>query len=151
MKLLFLSFLFLAGIGYTYVAQTGLAVFIRGGRIGPGFFPMAISVAFLLITASAIFSELLKMRREGRLNLAALRPGISLDLVVIIGLTLALGLGLTHLGPYTSIFLFLIASLSYFNPRRHLTNIAVSLAVPVVIGLLFQVWLGASIPRGLLY
>jgi putative tricarboxylic transport membrane protein len=151
MKLLFLSALFLAGLWYGWVAYDGLPVFTRRGRIGPGFFPMAIAVSFLVITASAIVSEALKMRREGRLLASEFLPPLNRDLLTIIGLTLLFGAGLNFLGAYSAIFLFLIASLSFFNPRRHLANLAVSLAVPGVIALLFQVWLGASIPRGLLF
>lgn len=151
MKLLFLSALFLAGLWYGWVAYEGLPVFTRRGRIGPGFFPTVIAVSFLLITASAIVSEALAMRREGRLRPQEFLPPLNRDLLVIVGLTLLFGAGLNLLGAYSAIFLFLLTSLAYFNPRRHLANLGVSLAVPGAIALLFQVWLGASIPRGFLF
>ncbi|ABE30919.1 tripartite tricarboxylate transporter TctB family protein [Paraburkholderia xenovorans LB400] len=48
----------------------------------------------------------------------------------------------------TSVFLF--GLLSYFNRRRHKTNLAIALGVTVVFDLLFSQLLGVPVPTGLL-
>jgi putative tricarboxylic transport membrane protein len=151
MKLVFLVVLWLAGAAYAYWGLSSLSIFIRGGRIGPGFFPAAISALFLATTTIAILAEGLALGRAGRLRLATLVPPFERDLVVLLLLTFAFGLGLTHVGVYVPVFVFLLLSLGYFNPGRHVANVAMAIAVPVTIGLFFELWFGASLPRGILF
>lgn len=151
MKLLFLVGLWIAGAAYAYWGLSSLSIFIRGGRIGPGFFPAAISALFLATVTVAIVVEVLALRRARALVLDTFLPTVDRDLAVLAVLVAAFGLGLTYLGVYVPVFLFLLASLTYFNAGRHLANLTLSVAVPAFIGVFFELWFGASLPRGILY
>ena len=54
------------------------------------------------------------------------------------------------LGGLLSMVAFMAASLSIYNPRRHLQNALVAVLLPVFLHVVFAVWLRASMPRGLL-
>ena len=46
---------------------------------------------------------------------------------------------------------FLLATLTVLNRGRHVQNLAVAVLLPTAIYLLFDVWLNAAIPRGMIF
>lgn len=125
------------------------------GRIGPGFFPRIIGVLGSLIAVGALVNSL--------------RPGVSTDesapedevgegdlgrhpvpLLLIVAACAVLLVTLTWLGAILAGALFMLGTLAFLNPGRWLTNVVLSVAVPLALYLLFQTALNAGLPPGLL-
>ena len=70
--------------------------------------------------------------------------------VVVAGLSGAFVLVLNVLGGPLAMVVYLLATLSLLNRGRMLQNIAVSIGFPLALFLLFDVWLNASMPAGVL-
>jgi hypothetical protein len=54
------------------------------------------------------------------------------------------------LGGPLAMVVYMLATLSVLNRGRILQNIAISVGLPIVLFLLFDVWLNASMPSGIL-
>lgn len=128
------------------------------GRIGPGFFPRIIGLLALAITIWALVTSL--------------RPGAADDedeviggeddageadlgkhprpLILVIAAGVVLLLLFEPLGMIVTGALFLAATLFLLNRGGTITNILVSLGVPVLVYLLFQTLLNAGLPGGIL-
>jgi len=128
------------------------------GRIGPGFFPRIIGLLALAITLWALLKSLRVgavddedevIGGEDEAGEADLgkhpRP---LLLVIVAGVVLLLLF--EPLGMIVTGALFLAATLFLLNRGGTITNIAVSLGVPVLVYLLFQTLLNAGLPGGIL-
>ena len=128
------------------------------GRIGPGFFPRIIGLLALAITLWALVTSLRVgavddedevIGGEDEAGEADLgkhpRP---LLLVIVAGVVLLLLF--EPLGMIVTGALFLAATLFLLNRGGTITNIAVSLGVPVLVYLLFQTLLNAGLPGGIL-
>ncbi|CAN5738844.1 hypothetical protein BH24ACT8_BH24ACT8_10940 [soil metagenome] len=143
-------------LGYTEMAFQ-MDWITSGGRIGPGFFPRIVGVLGVLITAGALVQSL--------------RPGASEDDDAVFdedeagegdlghhpGTMAAISLGtgvllvtLTWLGAIVSSAIFMIGVLAYLNPGRWVTNVVLSVLVPVGLYLLLQTGLNAGLPSGIL-
>ena len=153
---LFLALLLVVLAIYTQMAFD-LEWMTVAGRIGPGFFPRIIGGLAILCTLIAL--------------VASLRPGAADDedevggdeeageadlgkhpkpllLVVLAGVVLLLLF--TSLGMIITCALFLAATLFLLNRGHTITNVAVSIGVPVVTYLLFDTLLNAGLPEGIL-
>lgn len=139
-RLLFLLALLAVSGAYTATAFR-LPWTTAAGRIGPGFFPRIVGVSLLLVLVTA----LLHARREH--DEAAPRTHVRTTLVVV-GLTALFVPVLQLLGALLGMALYLLASLSFLNPRRLVTNVSVSVGLAVGMYLLFDVWLNTATPRG---
>jgi putative tricarboxylic transport membrane protein len=128
------------------------------GRIGPGFFPRIIGLLALAITLWALLKSLRVgavddedevIGGEDEAGEADLgkhpRP---LLLVIVAGVVLLLLF--EPLGMIVTGALFLAATLFLLNRGGTITNIAVSLGVPVLVYVLFQTLLNAGLPGGIL-
>jgi hypothetical protein len=114
------------------------------GQPGAGFFPRIVGVGLIL---SILYVLVANWRRLG-----PGRPGRHRSAALFFALTGALfigGLGL--LGTWVAIGLYLFATLAFLNAGRHLVNIAVSLALPGALFLLFDVWLKVPLPEGIIF
>ncbi len=129
----------------------------QAGRIGPGFFPRVVGTLSVLITLGALVNSL--------------RPGVDEDddegfeeeevgegdlgrhpipLIFAVAATAVLLFTLTSLGAIISSAVFLFGMLWYLNRGRWVTNILLSILVPLGLYLLFQTALNAGLPPGLL-
>jgi hypothetical protein len=54
------------------------------------------------------------------------------------------------IGGYAAMFAFMLATLAVLNRGRWLQNATIAVALPLAIYLMFEVWLNAAIPRGIL-
>jgi hypothetical protein len=54
-------------------------------------------------------------------------------------------------GGYVAMIAFMLATLTILNRGRAVQNAAIALMLPLAIYLLFDVWLNASIPRGVIF
>jgi hypothetical protein len=129
------------------------------GRIGPGFFPRIIGILSLAITLWALAKSLLPGAVDDESELVGAdddagdadlgKHPIPLILVVAASAIFML-IFFLPLGMIVSSALFLAAVLFLLNRGGTVTNIALSLAVPIVVYLLFQTLLNAGLPDGIL-
>jgi putative tricarboxylic transport membrane protein len=127
------------------------------GRIGPGFFPRIIGVLALLITAWALAKSLRvgavvdedEVGGEEEAGEADLGKH-PIPLLLVIAASVVLLVLFEPLGMIITCALFLAATLFLLNRGHTVTNIAVSLGVPILVYLLFQSLLNAGLPDGIL-
>lgn len=144
MRLIFYAFLLLVAIAYSYMAFYDLSFLTNRGRVGPGFFPRFIGGLLVLSLIVAIFKE----AKRGKL-LEKESGGQFQDAAVLIGLAIAFGVLLLFAGYLIATALFVGAVLLYFNSNKLLLNGTITLAVPLVIHVLFGSVLNASMPHGI--
>lgn len=127
---------------YTYWAFAELSFLSSTGRLGPGFFPRIIGSALIV---TCIYTIAVDYRRPGREN------GLS-DFwritIVIAGLSALFVALLNVLGGLLAMVVFMLAALFILNSGRPVQNVVVSLALPGAIFLLFDRWLNAAMPDG---
>jgi putative tricarboxylic transport membrane protein len=143
MRLAFTAAILCVAVLYTYWAFAELSFLSSAGRLGPGFFPRVIGLALVVACLLALAGDL--RRREGvagsdywrvTLAVAALSGGLVLILNV--------------LGGPLAMVVYMLTMLSLLNRGKVLQNIAISIALPGALFLLFDVWLNASTPPGML-
>lgn len=128
------------------------------GRIGPGFFPRVIGLALVCSLLVALVRSLphsAARRKEGHHSEAggaarAAPRGDLRTLSLIVGATVVFLVLLEPLGALPSAVAYMLGVLAVLNPRRWVVNIPVALALPVSLYLLFETWLNAGLPRGVL-
>lgn len=140
--------------GYTHMAYQ-MDWITSGGRIGPGFFPRIIGTLSVLICLGALVNSLrpdvgdeeeLLEDEAGEADYGR-HP---LTLTAVVAGTAVLWFTLTTLGAIVASALFMLGMLAYLNPRRWVTNVALSVLVPLALYLLFQTALNAGLPAGIL-
>jgi hypothetical protein len=143
MKTAFLVAILGAALLYTYTAFADLTFLTVSGRLGPGFFPRVIGI---LLVLACLYNLALGRRSET----GGTVPGDWRITAAVVALSAAFVGLLEILGGLAAMVLFLFAALSLLNRGRLGQNLLVSLLLPGAIHLLFDVWLKASMPKGLL-
>ena len=138
-----LAILFCAA-GYTYIAFAELNYLSASGRLGPGFLPRIIGVALIALCALSLYADL-----KRRSSTEALSPAWSSAAVLALLSGIFVGL-LDLLGGLLSMIVFMAAALWMLNRGRLLQNVLVAVLLPTGIYVVFELWLKASMPRGLL-
>lgn len=138
-----LAILFLAAC-YTYIAFAELSYLSSAGRLGPGFMPRIIGVSLVAMCAYSLVADMKEFRADEALA-PAWRSAAVLALLsgVFVGL-------LEVLGGLLSMIAFMAVALWILNRGRPLQNALVAVLLPLGTYLVFQVWLHASMPRGML-
>lgn len=137
----FLAGLLAAACGYAWIAFAELAWLSSAGRLGPAFFPRLIGVALVALTAWSLWDEL---RRPAPEPVSA-HWRVTAALVVLSTLFVA---ALELLGGLLAMVAYLAATLALLNRQRTLQNVLLALLLPLVIYVVFRVWLNAAVPRG---
>jgi putative tricarboxylic transport membrane protein len=143
MRLAFTAAILCVAVFYTYWAFAELSFLSSAGRLGPGFFPRIIGLALIVACLLTLVGDLRK--REG----SAVSSYWRITLVVA-GLSGAFILVLNVLGGPLAMVVYMLATLSVLNRGMVLQNIALSIGLPFALFLLFDVWLNASMPPGIL-
>jgi putative tricarboxylic transport membrane protein len=130
---------------YTYWAFTDLNFLSQMGRLGPGFFPRIIGIGLVL---ACLVDLAVELRRRSDPPLASEYVGTVVLLVVLTGLFV---LGLNVVGGIAAMIAFLLVTLTVLNRGRLIQNLAIAILLPTAIYFLFDVWLNASIPRGMIF
>jgi putative tricarboxylic transport membrane protein len=143
MRIAFTAAILCVAVLYTYWAFAELSFLSSAGRLGPGFFPRIIGLLLIVACLLALAGDL-KQREGGELS------SYWRITLVVAGLSGAFVLILDVLGGPLAMVVYMLATLSVLNRGRSLQNIAVSIGLPVVLFLLFDVWLNASMPPGIL-
>jgi len=138
----FFAVLLIAASAYT-VDGLRLEFMTDQGLPGPGFFPRIVGIGLIL---SILYVLVANWKRLGPVP-----PGPYRSAVLVFGLAATLFIvGLTVFGTGVAIGLYLFGTLSVFNPRRHVVNLIVSVAISVMCVLLFDVWLGVPLPESII-
>jgi putative tricarboxylic transport membrane protein len=119
------------------------SMYTPDGRIGAGFFPRVVGTGLVIVTALNLVSDV-RSRKPDEAN------AYWLDLATIFGLMILFVIGLMTVGAVVAMALFIFVSLTLYNRRRWVVNVAVSVGLPVGLYLLFVVWLNAPLPAGVL-
>jgi putative tricarboxylic transport membrane protein len=143
MRVAFTAAILCVAVFYSYWAFAELRFLSSAGRLGPGFFPRIIGLALIIACLLTLAGDL--KTREG----GAISSYWRITLVVA-SLSGAFILALSVLGGPLAMVIYMLATLSVLNRGRILQNVAVSIGLPVILFLLFDVWLNASMPPGVL-
>lgn len=146
MKAIFLIAVLCVALLYTYTAFAELTFLTMTGRLGPAFFPRIIGVLLLL---SCLYNLFVLAHQSGQ-DRSDDEGGDWRITGAIVGLSTAFVALLDVLGGLPAMVLFLLVALSLLNRGRLLQNLLISLLLPTGIYLLFDVWLEASMPKGLI-
>lgn len=141
MRAAFLGALAALALGYTLLAFR-LDLLGGDGTLGPGFLPRVLGLAMLAVLAP----DLLRRRADedvprGTHGGTALRIG---------ALTAAFVALMPVIGTAAAAALYLFASLRVLNPGGARVNLALALALPTLLWLVFARWLNVALPGGLL-
>jgi len=129
---------------YTWAAFADLSFLSSTGRLGPGFFPRIIGVGLIL---ASLFELTLESSRGREHVLASEHARTTL---IVAGLTGLFVLSLDFLGGYLAMIAFLLASLTFLNRSRPVQNVLIAIVLPTVIFVMFEHWLNAALPRGMI-
>jgi putative tricarboxylic transport membrane protein len=153
---LFLTVLLVVLAVYTQMAFD-LEWRTAAGRIGPGFFPRIIGVLALAITVWALVTSLRPGAVDDEDDIGGDEEAGEADLgkhpvplLLVVVATALLVVVFIPLGMIVTCALFLAATLFLLNRRHPITNIVISIGIPVVVYLLFQSLLNAGLPDGIL-
>lgn len=155
-KVVFLGVLLVVLVGYT---EIGFEMEWRttAGRIGPGFFPRIIGLLAILLTLISIVQAMrrkdddddIPVLEEDEMGEADLgRHPVALVATVLAAA--ALVATLTSLGAIVASALFMFGMLWFLNRGHLVTNIVLSLALPIGLYVLLQTLLNAGLPAGIL-
>ncbi|MBA3620697.1 MAG: tripartite tricarboxylate transporter TctB family protein [Euzebyales bacterium] len=149
-KGLFLLTMLIGSALYTAVAFD-LPWTTTAGRIGAGFFPRIIGLLLAVSSGWALFDELAGRSpdvQQAQEQASADEPTQVRDTLVVVALIVAFVPALYYLGALIGMVLFTLVTLFTFNRGRVLTNVAVGVGFPVVLFLLFDRGLNATLPPG---
>ncbi len=142
-------------VAFTGYGLYSLALYDFNGRPGPGFFPLLIGAGLVLSTSVNVVKDAkawLANRQVAQVEAKAIEKGTFYrqDTLVIAGLIAALILLLNGLGAILAMVLFMLGFLFYFNPGKWSQNFIYAIGFPLAVYTLFDVWLQAGLPGGLL-
>jgi hypothetical protein len=145
MRVAFTVTLLILAALYTWSAFSDLTFLSSTGRLGPGFFPRIVGVSLVVACLIDLAIELFRPRP----------PVAHFDhiptVLAVAGLSVLFVLALAILGGYLAMFAFVFATLTVLDRTRPVQSLAIALILPSAIYLLFDVWLNAAVPRGMLF
>lgn len=144
LRLVFTLSILCAAVFYTFIAFTQLSFLSSTGRLGPGFFPRVIGIALIAICLYSMVVD-----RKEQLEDGSSSPYWKDTLIFTVLTTLFIAL-LNVLGGFWAMVVYMLATLSIFNRGRLLHNVLISVLLPIALFLLFDVWLNAAVPEGLI-
>ncbi|WP_127556715.1 tripartite tricarboxylate transporter TctB family protein [Saccharospirillum alexandrii] len=147
-----LSLLVLSVFYFTYgIYSLDLLTFT--GRLGPGFFPFVVGISLVVLTS---YNTILAFKEKKTVLASGVDDNESgfipcsfdvLYLVLTVGLFILL---LNVLGGLLAMLLFNLSLLAVFNKGAHLKNISFSIGISLAVYGLFEIWLKAGLPEGIL-
>jgi len=134
----------------------GMVFFIRSFQynafsnicgVGPAFFPRAVSIIFICLTAANIWS-LLRNKSFSNSKGIFKKENVFQQVFFIIAIIVTLFL-INILGMLLSLFLFLVVGLHYFEKVSWLKSAVVGVVLTIGIYLIFVKWCNLSLPSGI--
>ena len=121
------------------------------GSDGPeaGYFPFYIGLILCIASAINFALALKDNSRESFVSVSSLKMILSVIIPTIIYVMLIGGVGpIPSLGIYLASAIFIALFMKWLGKYALLTTLAVSISVPVVFFLLFEVWFKVPLPKG---
>lgn len=138
-----LALLVVAGF-YTAVSFLDLAYLSPTGRLGPGFFPRIIGVSLVALCVYSLYADRKRGEQDDPVSpYWRVAGGVAVLSAAFVAL-------LNILGALVSMVAFMAAALAFLNRGRPLQNALIAALLPACVYLLFDLWLKASMPRGLI-
>lgn len=138
-------------LAFTIYGQQTLSLHDINGRPGPGYFPLLIGLGLIIATAINVYKDYhQRLLTEEKLQDKSVNQRYVKDTFIIAACIALLIFGLNILGAIISMIVFCMAFLAYFNRGKTLQNLVYSLIFPASVFMLFDVWLQAGLPAGLL-
>ena len=145
MRAAFTAVILCLSVLYTYWAFTDLNFLSQMGRLGPGFFPRIIGVC---LTLACLVDLAIELSRRSEPLPRSEYVGTVVLLVVLTGLFV---FSLNIVGGVVAMAAFLLVTLTVLNRGRLIQNLAIAILLPTAIYFLFDVWLNAAIPQGMIF
>jgi putative tricarboxylic transport membrane protein len=140
MRLAFTAIILCLAVLYTYWAFADLNFLSSTGRLGPGFFPRIVGLVLIAACVLTLAGDLKERRRgDGWSSFWEIT-------VIVAALTGGFVLLLEILGGPLAMVVYMLATLSVLNRGKTMQNVAISVGLPIVLFLLFDRWLNASMP-----
>ncbi|WP_411994452.1 tripartite tricarboxylate transporter TctB family protein [Agarivorans sp. DSG3-1] len=143
-------------LAFTIYGFSTLDLYDVNGRPGPGYFPLIIGIGLIICTGINTVKDLAAVKAkqqqagaEGQQEMAQ-QPTYAKDTLVIASLVGLLIAVLNSAGAIIAMIVFMLLFLWYFNPGKTKQNISYAVLFPGAVYLLFDVWLQAGLPDGLL-
>ena len=140
MRLAFTGAILCLAVFYTYWAFADLSFLSSAGRLGPGFFPRIVGLLLIVACIFTLAGDLKARHADGGLSsfwritvLVAALSGVFVLLLEVLG------------GPLAMV-LYMLTTLMVLNRGKMIQNVAISLGLPLMLFLLFDRWLNASLP-----
>lgn len=143
MRLGFSLFFFLFSLAFTFMSFQ-FEFLTDSGRPDAGFFPIIIGILLIIFSGISCLKDLKHGTKAAEGNVYVR------EMAWIIGLIAALLLVLKYIGALISMIIFIFAVLFLFNREKMAQNLMLSILVPAIIFLLFDYWLNAGLPKGML-
>lgn len=140
MRIVFLLVVLAGGVYYAYGAFANLDFLTRTGRLGPGFFPRIVGSSIVVLTIWVLV-DALRARRGDEVD-----PGDWRDAAMLMALAISFAVMLRLFGGFVATVIYLAVALTLLNAGKHVQNAVLSIVVPIVIYLLFDRLLNASMP-----
>lgn len=141
-RIAFSLFLLAVAIAYTYIAFADLTFLVRG-RLGPGFFPRVIGIVMVALLLYSLAVDLRRTLKDGGTKHAR-------DLMVFTVIAIGYVALLNVLGGLWATIAFMLVALFVFNRGKPVTNVLVAVLLPIGLYLLFDTWLNAAMPTGMI-
>lgn len=145
----FLAAVAVVSLGYTRLAF-GMEWRTPAGRIGAGFFPRVIGIAMFGACVLAIARQMREAWRTEDAEGGETGPQHTLVLLFTVAVMGGFVTVLIPVGAILTSAGFLAILLAVLNRGHHVTNVALSVLLPVGLYALLQSWLNAGLPSGVL-
>lgn len=140
MRLAFTAAILCLAVFYTYWAFADLSFLSSAGRLGPGFFPRIVGLLLIVACIFTLAGDLKARHADGGLS------SFWRITVVVAALSGVFVLLLEVLGGPLAMVLYMLTTLIVLNRGKMIQNVAISLGLPLMLFLLFDRWLNASLP-----
>jgi putative tricarboxylic transport membrane protein len=131
-------------LAYTLLAF-GLPMMVESNQIGPGFFPRILGATLIAASLYALVRDFREPADDDASSdywrMVALVTAIMVAFVAM----------LSVLGALVAMVLFMFVTLYVLNREGMITNVLLSILLPVSLYLMFDVWLNTTLPRGILF
>ena len=131
-------------IAYTLLAF-GLPMMVESDQIGPGFFPRILGA---MLIATSLYTLVRDFREPAEDDASSDYWG---TVALVTALMVAFVAMLSVLGALVAMVLFMFVTLYVLNRGGMITNVLLSILLPVSLYLLFDVWLNTTLPRGIIF
>jgi hypothetical protein len=131
-------------IAYTLLAF-GLPMMVESNQIGPGFFPRIIGA---MLIAASLYALVRDFREPADDDVSSDHWG---TVALVTAIMIAFVAMLSVLGALVAMVLFMFVTLYVLNREGMITNVLLSILLPVSLYLLFDVWLNTTLPRGIIF